>query len=71
MASIKRHGSSRQPRVRKRGVSMAKTFDRKMDARRWATRIEAELDEAAASGKAVVLDYTIRDGITTYKDTAG
>ena len=71
MASYKRHGSGWQARVRKRGRSIAKTFDTKTLARAWATRMEAQIDQEAALGVPAPLDYTLGEGIRRYKTSQG
>ena len=70
MASYKKHGSGWQARVRKRGRSLAKTFDTKAMARSWATRMEAELDQELALNIPAVLGYTLGNGIDRYTRSA-
>jgi hypothetical protein len=69
MATFRKRGERWQAQVRKPGAAaQSASFDTKAAAQRWATRIEHEIDEGKARGKALVpAGMTIRDMIERYE----
>jgi integrase len=68
MATFRRRGDRWQAQVRKPGAAaQSASFDTKAAAQRWARRIEHDIDEGKARGKAVVPAMTIRAIIERYE----
>lgn len=68
MATYTRRGDRWLAQIYKRGVRKAKTFDTKTMARTWATRMEAEIEAGAASGRLSARGRTVGDLIRRYKE---
>jgi len=68
MASITKRGKKYRALVRKKGVTRCKAFQTKSAARTWATRIEAELDQASTGSRLPVKGWTMASLIDRYVD---
>lgn len=66
MASITKRGKKYRALVRMKGVSKCKTFQTKSAARTWATRIEAELDQASTGSRLPLKGWAMASLIDRY-----
>lgn len=67
MATIRKRGGNWQVQVRRRGVTLSKTFINRSDAKRWANQTEAEADIRGLQPNGRSLErYTVADLITRF-----